>query len=58
MEILTLNPSLLIDAPALESAMRAAGFDLAVEDGHVEPGIWVAPGAVDGQLIPVDLIVP
>src|SRR5437867_876077 len=36
---LTLDPSQLVDEPALESAMRSAGFDLWVtENGHVEPG--------------------
>jgi hypothetical protein len=57
---LTLDPSLLADEPALESAMRGAGFDLQKVDGHAEPGIWVAPANVAGQsvLIPVDLIVP
>jgi hypothetical protein len=57
---LTLDPSLLFDEPALEAAMRRAGFDLAVEDGHVEPGVWVASANVAGESvpIPVDLIVP
>ena len=57
---LTLNPSLLVDEPTLESVMRAAGFDLAVVAGHVEPGIWVAAANVAGEsiLIPIDLIVP
>ncbi len=57
---LTLDPSLLIEEPALESAMRSAGFELAIEQGHVEPGIWLAPAKVAGEsvLIPIDLIVP
>jgi hypothetical protein len=57
---LTLDPSLLVDVPALESVMRAAGFRLAIDGGHVEPGVWVAPANVAGEpvLIPVDLIVP
>lgn len=57
---LTLDPSLLLDEPALESAMRGAGFHLAVEQGSVEPGIWVVEANVAGEpvLIPVDLIVP
>ncbi len=57
---LTLDPSLLDDEPLLESAMRAAGFELADMGGHVEPGIWMAHGDVAGTsvLIPVDLIVP
>jgi hypothetical protein len=40
--------------------MMAAGFHLAIADnGHVEPGIWVAEAAIGGHsfLIPVDLIV-
>ncbi|MFZ2114246.1 MAG: hypothetical protein WAU77_11040 [Solirubrobacteraceae bacterium] len=57
---LTLDPSLLMDEPALETVMRGAGFDLEKVDGHAEPGRWVAPANVAGQhvLIPVDLIVP
>jgi ribosomal protein L11 len=52
---LALDPSQLSDDPTLESAMRAAGFDLGVE-----PGIWLASASVNGEqfVIPVDLIVP
>jgi hypothetical protein len=57
---LTIDPSGLVDEPALDSAMRSAGFDLSVADGHVEPGVWITSATVDGRsvLIPVDLIVP
>lgn len=50
---LALDPSRLVDEPALEAAMRAAGLELAVMDGHVEPGIWIASATVEGQ--PVDI---
>jgi len=58
---LAVDPSLLGDAPQLESAMVAAGFHLSSQPGgHIEPGIWVASThAGDEQiLVPVDLIVP
>lgn len=57
---LALDPSLLGDEPALEAAMRDAGFQLSQVRGHVEPGIWLAPADIDGvlTLVPVDLIVP
>lgn len=40
--------------------MRQGGFDLALVDGHVEPGIWTMKVDVGGEhvLVPVDLIVP
>ncbi len=41
--------------------MTEAGFHLAIADnGHIEPGIWVAESEIGGEpfLIPVDLIVP
>jgi ribosomal protein L11 len=55
------DPTSLSAEPQLEAAMLAAGFHLAIADnGHVEPGIWVAESDVGGEpfLIPVDLIVP
>lgn len=57
---LAIDPELLGQDPALESAMTEAGFHLSLVDGHVEPGIWVAPAMVDDRefLVPVDLIVP
>ncbi|MDO8186122.1 hypothetical protein Q5424_08585 [Conexibacter sp. JD483] len=57
---LVLAPALLGDAPALEAAMRGAGFRLREVDGHVEPGIWLRSSRVEGERvdIPVDLIVP
>jgi hypothetical protein len=58
---LAINPSLLSDAPALEAAMTAADFTLLThEQGHVEPGVWIAYANANGQdiVIPVDLIVP
>jgi hypothetical protein len=57
---LALDPNLLGDHPALEAAMRGAGFDLSLVNGHVEPGIWVASASANGEefLVPVDLIVP
>lgn len=55
-----LDPSLLSDEPQLAEAMRTAGFVLSVEDGRIEPGVWVIERGVEGQsrLIPIDLIVP
>jgi len=40
--------------------MRAAGFELMLQGGNVEPGIWVTEKRVHGQtvVVPVDLIVP
>jgi hypothetical protein len=57
---LALDPRMLGDDPALEDAMSRAGFHLDVGRGHVEPGIWLAPGRAGGVdiLVPVDLIVP
>jgi len=58
---LVINPSLLGDEPLLEEAMRRANFSLIVRDeGHTEPGIWLAPVRIgeSTELIPVDLIVP
>jgi len=45
---LAIDPALLVDEPALEWAMRNAGFEL-----DVHPGIWLS-----GERISVDLIVP
>ena len=57
---LALDPSTLEQDPALQDAMRTAGFELLLIDGHVEPGIWVRSTMVDGVdvIVPVDLIVP
>jgi hypothetical protein len=58
---LTLDPSILVDDPELESAMLGADFELApLPGGHVKPGVWIATASVGGQEleIPVDLIVP
>jgi hypothetical protein len=57
---IAVDPRLLREDPRLEAAMRQAGFELARSDGHVEPGIWVAPAEISGEplLVPVDLIVP
>jgi hypothetical protein len=57
---LAIDPARLEDAPELESAMRAAGFELSLVDGHIEPGTWITTAIVDGSevTIPVDLIVP
>jgi len=57
---LALDPTLLHPDPLLEQAMSNAGFQLALYDGHVEPGIWTTQVDIDGELllIPVDLIVP
>lgn len=58
---LALDPDSLGDEPALEAAMRAAGFELKRNpQGHVEPGIWVARTTVGATTfeVPVDLIVP
>ncbi|HUZ40004.1 MAG TPA: hypothetical protein VMU68_01230 [Acidimicrobiales bacterium] len=58
---LAINPSLLGDDPLLSRAMLDANFTLLRgPQGHEEPGIWVEPADVDGEmeLIEVDLIVP
>lgn len=57
---LAVNPESLPPDPLIESAMKAAGFQLSVHGGHVEPGIWVTEAIVAGApvTIPVDLIVP
>jgi len=57
---LAIDPTLLDDAPELEAAMRTAGFELSLVDGHVEPGIWITTAIANGRevTIPVDLIVP
>jgi hypothetical protein len=58
---LALDPSLLGDEPALEDAMRNAGFRLMeLVPDHAEPGIWIVDATIDGETItiPVDLIVP
>lgn len=57
---LTLDPSALLDEPALEGLMAEAGFGLAVLQGHREPGMWtvevkIADATAD---IAVDLVVP
>lgn len=57
---LTIDPSLLGEAPPLEALMEAAGFELAEEDGSIEPGIWETSVRIGGKevKIPIDLIVP
>ena len=57
---LAVDPDLLTDTPQLGELMEAAGFELAELQGAPEPGIWQAPGLVNGSevMIPVDLIVP
>lgn len=57
---IAVDPRSLAPDPAIEAAMKAAGFQLSIQDGHVEPGIWVAEALINDRpvLIPVDLIVP
>ncbi|HVU91589.1 MAG TPA: hypothetical protein VHC23_05105, partial [Jatrophihabitans sp.] len=58
---LALDPGLLGDEPALEAAMRAAGFDLKRNpEGHIEPGTWITQTSIGHVTydVPVDLIVP
>jgi hypothetical protein len=57
---LTLDPSALLDEPALEELMKEAGFKLAVKQGSKEPGIWTVVAIVADATakIAVDLIVP
>jgi hypothetical protein len=57
---LAIDPTRLDDAPQLEGAMRAAGFELSLVDGHIEPGTWITTAEIYGNevTIPVDLIVP
>jgi len=46
---LAVNPELLYGDPLLEAAMTGAGFQLALYDGHVEPGIWTTAVDVGGE---------
>lgn len=57
---LAIDPERLSPDPLIETAMKDAGFTLALYDGHIEPGIWIASIDVDGESVdvPVDLIVP
>jgi hypothetical protein len=58
---LAIDPSLLVNEPALEAAMGGAGFRLrAPALGSTEPGIWDTFELVDGTevRVSVDLIVP
>jgi hypothetical protein len=52
---LALDPTALTPEPAIEAAMRGAGFELSTE-----PGIWVAHAVIAKTpiTIPIDLIVP
>lgn len=57
---LAIDPEQLGSDPRLEDAMRGAGFELSLRDGHVEPGVWLASTTVGNEMfaVPVDLIVP
>jgi hypothetical protein len=57
---IAVDPQRLSADPLIEAAMYEAGFELALFDGHVEPGIWISELEVQGEplAIPVDLIVP
>lgn len=57
---IAVDPESLAPDPTIEAAMNAAGFELSLQGGHIEPGIWVAEAIINDQklLIPVDLIVP
>jgi hypothetical protein len=57
---IAVDPESLAPDPTIEAAMNAAGFELSLQGGHIEPGIWVAEAVINDQkvLIPVDLIVP
>jgi hypothetical protein len=58
---LTIDPRALAESPQLEAAMSSADFHLKIdEDGHAQPGVWLASASVGGEdvCIPVDLIVP
>ena len=57
---IAVDPGSLAPDPTIEAAMTAAGFELSVQGGHIEPGIWVAEAVINHRkiLIPVDLIVP
>lgn len=57
---LTIDPSLLTEAPPLVDLMKAADFDLALKEGVREPGIWEKKVVVEDTdiTVPVDLIVP
>lgn len=57
---IAVDPKSLAPDPAIEAAMQAAGFQLSIQHGHIEPGIWVAEALINNRrvLIPVDLIVP
>jgi hypothetical protein len=57
---IAVDPGSLAPDPTIEAAMNAAGFELSVQGGHIEPGIWVSEAVINDRkiLIPVDLIVP
>jgi hypothetical protein len=57
---IAVDPGSLAPDPTIEAAMNAAGFELSVQGGHIEPGIWVSEAVINHRkiLIPVDLIVP
>jgi hypothetical protein len=51
---IALDPSLLGDDPALEDAMRGAGFRLwEPRPEATEPGIWVAEVVIDGEVVTI-----
>lgn len=56
---LALDPTILADAPELETTMRSAGFDILPQPAG-QPGIWCVTLDIEGveTIVPVDLIVP
>jgi hypothetical protein len=54
---LSIDPLLLGDQPHLDSALRAAGFDL---KDAAQPGLWERPEPIGDKIVPVelDLLIP
>lgn len=46
---IAVNPESLALDPTIEAVMTAAGFELSLQGGHIEPGIWVAEAVINDQ---------
>jgi hypothetical protein len=58
---LALDPSQLLDDPAIEDALRSADFELyKAPNGGTQPGAWITELQIDGKahVIPLDVMVP
>jgi hypothetical protein len=52
---IAVDPESLAPDPTIEAAMNAAGFELALQGGHIEPGIWVAEAIINDQKLLIRL---